>query len=113
MQSKRVFNSNSGEYPLRDGTNSVVERAKTAKFIHAGLQKEMPHIVDGATVVIGGAEIAAFDGSNGLQFWYNNASIHIYELKDLRYNGRQLFIENKDGATLSEKIFLDPSKVFI
>jgi hypothetical protein len=83
LQSNRIYAQGIDQNLLSDGSNLLIAKASVVRAVHDGLLRELPQAPKGATILIGDADIWAFDGSSGPRFWYAQASLDCFSLSDL------------------------------
>jgi len=119
FQGNQVYREQINQTTLSDGSNYLIRRAAFVNIVHTGLKKDLPSIPNNAVIVIGGADLWAFSKNRGPQFWYDNDTIRVYALSDLKYKDKRAYISNaieKQGELYTEakkEFYIDPDKLFI
>ena len=119
IQANRIYLEGLNQRTLADGTNALIRRAAVVSIVQDGLKQYVPTPPRGAVILIGSADLWSFDKDRGLQFWYDDGSIHVYALDELKTDNGRAFIENPvedQGQAYTggvhKRVFLDPSRVF-
>ncbi|MDY6972933.1 MAG: hypothetical protein SV775_11445 [Thermodesulfobacteriota bacterium] len=119
-QGTKIYSEGLRQNTLSDGTNELIRRAAFVDIVRKGLTQDLPHPPSDSFIVIGNADLWSFNKNSGPQFWYNNGTISVYALSDLKYKDGQPYIHNPIESQLqsftgstNKKIFLDPSSLFV
>jgi hypothetical protein len=115
----QIYREGLNQKTLCDGTNQLIMRAAYVDIVHKGLNQYLPGDPSNSFIVIGNADLWSFNKDSGPQFWYNNSTIRVYDLGDLKYEHGNFYInspiENQEqsftGSTKG-KIFLNSSRLF-
>lgn len=120
FQGNQVYRETLSQNTLSNGTNWLIRRAAFVDIVRKGLRHDLPNIPNDSFIVIGGCDLWSFEKDSGPQFWYNNGTIRVYALRDLKYANGLLYIDRPIENPLQaytgskdRKIFPDPSKLFI
>jgi hypothetical protein len=95
LQSNRSYAQGIHQSLLSDGSNLLIAKASVVRAVHDGLLRKLPQAPEGATILIGDADIWAFDGSNGPRFWYEQASLDCFPLSELHYDQGRPYIDSE------------------
>jgi hypothetical protein len=120
-----IFQSNSilaegfnSTWALSDGTNHLIRRAAYVNVIKSQLLLHVPAPATGATILLGGVDLGAFNICAGPQVWYRDNTLTIGDLKDLRRDDTGFFLENQRGLSIDVSTFyliprinLDPASL--
>jgi hypothetical protein len=119
-QAGTIYREGLNQWTLSDGTNSLISKAATVELVSSGLRRLLPGAPKGAVLVIGGADIWSFDKNSGPQVWYDDDSISVYQLSDLKFQNDRPYVESAaasqleiyTGSTHGRKFF-DRSAVYV
>ncbi len=78
-----------------DYSGNQITQAKTVKIVWGELKKLRPELPDGTVLLFDGINIRAFDREVGVQQWYQNPSLKVFELKYLVEEGHSFYIRNE------------------
>ncbi len=103
-----------------DETSILVRRAAYVDITRSFLLHYLPVCPDNAALVFDDVDIEAFNKDSGPRVWYRNNTLHVYELRNLRYGSSGWYIENtmenqaEGYAGPSQKrIYVDPAKLYV
>ena len=120
-QGNQTYSEGLFQNTLSGGTNSLIRRAAFVNIVHKGLKHHLPSAPSNSIIVIDNADLWSFHKNSGPQFWYNDGTIRVYALSNLKYEKGRPYIDNhienkvqpSYAGSINKKIFLNPSKLFV
>lgn len=111
-QSNEIF-----RYKLDD----CVRHAAIVDEVRRDLMRYLARPPKGAVLVFDGVETDLFANENGPRCWYRDSSIDVYELTQIRFDGKDIYsldtMNESDKVTLLSgqyrKRYIEPAKVYI
>jgi hypothetical protein len=120
LQGNQVYRDKLYQNTLSDGTNGLIRKAALVDIVCKGLKQYLPSAQSNSIIVIGNVDLWSFHKDSGPQFWYNDSTIRVYALRNLKYKEGKWYIENPiqnklqaKTRPINKKIFLNPSMLFI
>ena len=119
IQSNKIYREGLSQKTLAMGTNILIRRAAFVNIVKNGLKTNIRSFPSDSFILIGNVDLWSFNKDSGPRYWYNDGSLHVYALSDLRYEAGKPYIHNPienqvqiyTGSNV-EKRFLDPNKLF-
>ena len=117
----KIYLEGLNQKTLADGTNYLIRRAAFVKIIQSGLKAQKPTLPSNSIIFIGDADISSFNKDSGPRVWYNDYTIRVYSLHDLKYKNDRPYISNPiegqtqhdpDPGSNDNNIFINPSNLF-
>jgi hypothetical protein len=106
---------------FRRKLNDSVRRAAVVGEVRRDLMRYLARPPKGAVLVFDGVETDGFANENGPRCWYKDSSIDVYELRQLRFDGKGIYsleaLNESDRVTLlagqHRKRYIEPAKVYL
>jgi hypothetical protein len=106
---------------FRHKANDGVRRAAIVDEVRRDLKRYLARPPKGAVLVFDGVETDAFAHENGPRCWYKDGSIDVYELTQIRFDGKGIYaleaVNESDRVTLlagqCRKRYIEPAKVHL
>jgi hypothetical protein len=116
----QIYSEGLYQNTLCDGTNQLIRRASFVEIVRKGLNQYLPSDPSNSFIVIGNCDLWSFNKDSGPQFWYNNGTIRVYALSDLKFENGLPYIDNPTEnqvetftGSISRRVFLNPSRLFV
>ena len=98
----------------------LIRRAAYVNIVRDGLMRLLPNPPRNSVLVIGDVDIWSFNKNSGPQFWYEDNTISVYALSDLKIRDGKPYLdisfENQIQTytgPVNKKIYPDLAKLFI
>lgn len=113
VQSNRIFKQGLEQRIFIDGSNMLVRRAAYVDIVQKFLLNYYPTLPNNASLIFDNIDIWAFNKEAGPRVWYNNKTLNVYELKNLRYDSSKWFIRNPINNQLEIGIGSNQKDIFL
>jgi hypothetical protein len=120
IQSNHLYRESIDQNTLSKNTNMLIRRATYVNIVKDGLMRLLPNPPKNSILVIGDVDIWAFDKNSGPQFWYEDNTISVYTLSDLKFKEGVPYLDisfetqvQAYTGPLYKKIYPDSNKLFI
>lgn len=114
--SSKIYHSNLEEQgfdtPTIHGSNNLIRKKALVQMVQEYLFKKYPTMVEGTNIIFNWLPTDAFCRNAGTRLWYNNSTINVYEIQNVRIDSVGIFRAYPQDSYRQRK-YLDPQKTIL
>jgi hypothetical protein len=104
------LNSRGHAIPTMDGSNNLIRKGAVSTMVHDFLMQRHPEVSHGTAFLFNWVPTIAFGKDVGPQFWYDDTSLQVFEIQQVKYDSRGVYYSGSNDEA-AKRNYLDPAKI--